>query len=112
MPGFRKSGHLSYKKRKNNTEEKLHSPQSVTLNYNHHKTKQLNDKHNTTLKILCLNCRSIRSLNKRNELAVLLNLHDIDIVFGTESHIDHTYFSSELLPKSYKVLRKDRCLGG
>jgi len=64
------------------------------------------------LNILSLNCRSIRSVSKRNQLVALLDLHDIDIVLGTESHIDQTFLSSEILPKAYKLLRKDRCLGG
>jgi len=60
---------------------------------------------------LSLNCCSIRSLNKCNQLAALLDSHDIDIVLGTESHIDPTFLSSEILPKTYKLFRKDRCLG-
>ena len=39
------------------------------------------------LKILSLNCGSIRSQAKKNSLAVLLNEHDIDIVLGCGSHI-------------------------
>ena len=64
------------------------------------------------LNILSLNCGSIRSQAKRNNLAVLLSEHNIDIVLGCESHIDESYFSSELLPPLYTILRKDRSLGG
>jgi len=32
--------------------------------------------------------RNIRSLNKHNQLAALFDLHDIDIVLVTESHLD------------------------
>ena len=64
------------------------------------------------MKILSLSCGSIRSQAKRNNLAVLLSEHDIDIVLRYESHIDESYFSSELLPPSYAILRKDRPLGG
>jgi len=64
------------------------------------------------LNILCLNCCSIRRVSKCNQLAALIDLHDIDIVLGTESHIDQSFLSSEILPKSYNLLRKDRCLGG
>ena len=35
--------------------------------------------------ILSINCGSIRSQAKRNNLAVLLSEHDIDIVLGYES---------------------------
>jgi len=62
-----------------------------------------------TLKFLSFNYLSIRSLNKRNQLAALLDVHDIDIVLGTESL---TFLSSEILPSIYKLLRKDHCLGG
>ena len=53
------------------------------------------------MKILSFNCGSIRSQTKRNDLTVLLSEHDIDIVLGCESHIDESYFSSELLPPLY-----------
>ena len=65
-----------------------------------------------TLKFLIINCQSIRSQNKRNELGVLLLHYDIDIVLGNESHIDSTFLSSEILPASYKLIRRDRSLGG
>ena len=64
------------------------------------------------MKILSLNCHSIRSLNKRNQFAAILDLNDIDIVLGTESHLDPIFLSSEILPPTYKLLRKDCCLGG
>ena len=64
------------------------------------------------LKIMSLNCCSLRSLPKRNQLGALLSNHDIDIVFGCESHIDQSFSSSEILPKNYKIIRKDRSLGG
>ena len=41
---------------------------------------------------------------------MLLSEHNIVIVLGCESHIDESYFSSELLPTSYTMLRKDRSL--
>ena len=41
----------------------------------------------TKLKILGLNCSSIRSQAKKNNPAVLLSEHDIDIVLRRESHI-------------------------
>ena len=43
---------------------------------------------------------------------MFLSEHDIDIVLGCKSHIDESYFSSELLPPSYTIIRKDRSLGG
>ena len=61
---------------------------------------------------MSLNCCSLRSQEKRNDLAALLISNDIDIVLGCESHLDDSFYSSEILPKTYTVIRKDRCLGG
>jgi len=55
---------------------------------------------------LSLNCRSIRRVIKHNKLAALLDLHDIDIALGIESHIDQTFLSSEILPKTTKFSEK------
>ena len=63
------------------------------------------------LKIMCLNCHSLRSLPKRNQFTVLLSNYDVDIVLGYESHDDQS-FSSEILPTNYKIIRKDRSIGG
>lgn len=59
-----------------------------------------------------INCRSLRSLCKRNQLASILSHHNIDIILGCESHIDETFLSAEILPNTYKIIRKDRSLGG
>lgn len=64
------------------------------------------------LRLMVLNCRSLRSQEKRNELAALLISNNIDIVLGCESHLDDSFYSSEILPKEYTIIRKDRCLGG
>ena len=64
------------------------------------------------LKLISLNCCSLRSQSKRNHLAALLSDYDADIVLGCESHIDHSILSSEILPVTYKIIHKDRCLGG
>ena len=71
----------------------------------------INDKY--SLKLLNFNyCCSFRSMDKRAQLAALLSYYDIDIVLGCESHIDQSFLSSEILPNSYKIIRKDRSLGG
>jgi len=39
--------------------------------------------------------------------------NDIDILVGTESHLDETVLSSEILPSNFCTYRKDRnCYGG
>ena len=61
---------------------------------------------------MIINCRSIRSQSKRINLATLLSDHQIDIILGCESHLDHSFLSSEILPSDYTIFRKDRTLGG
>ena len=62
----------------------------------------INDKY--SLKLLNINyCCSLRSMDKRAQLAALLSYYDIDIVLGCESHIDQSFLSSEILPNSYKI---------
>ena len=38
--------------------------------------------------------------NKQSELVTFLNLHDIDILCGTKSHLDETILNSELFPQN------------
>ena len=38
--------------------------------------------------------------------------NDIDIVMGCESHLDDSYFTSEVFPSNFTIYRKDRCAGG
>ena len=66
----------------------------------------------TKLKIISLNCCSIRSQTKRTNLAAVLNTYDIGVVLGCESHLDQFYFFSEQLPVGYTIFRKDRIKGG
>ena len=61
---------------------------------------------------MSLNCRSLRSLPRRHQLSALLLNYDIDLVFGCKSHINQSFSSSEILPKNYKIIRKDHSLGG
>jgi len=78
------------------------------LNFN----KSQNKVNLLNLKVMSLNCCSLRSLSKRSQLTSLLCDHNIDIVIGCESHIDQSFLSSEILPPNYKFVRKDHSLGG
>jgi len=49
---------------------------------------------------------------KRNQLASISSHHNIDIVLECKSHIDDSFLSAEILPKNYKIIKKDRSLGG
>jgi len=92
----------------------IHSPQagpSVFLS-----TKQsviTNNNHNSsTLKILSLNCRSIRSVDTRARFYALVQEHHPDIIIGCKSQIDQSCCSSEVFPVGYHIFCKDRCEGG
>ena len=50
--------------------------------------------------------------NKQSELVTFVNLHDIDILCGTESHLDKTILDSEIFPEHFSILRKDRNIHG
>ena len=87
----------------------MHSPRTSLMgNFD---SNQTNDK-SYTLKLFSNNCRSLRSQDKRNQLGVLLVHYNIDVVFIPETHLDNSIYLSEILPKSYKTIKKDRCLGG
>ena len=46
--------------------------------------------------------------NKSAELEAFLLTNDIDILLGSESHLDNSILRSEIFPDSYNVFRKDR----
>ena len=52
------------------------------------------------LKVLCINCQSIQSAEKRARFYALLELHKLDIVVGTESWLHKDILDSEVLPSS------------
>jgi len=51
--------------------------------------------------------------NKQTQLEAFLFSNDFDILVGTESHLDDTILSSEILPNNFCTYRKDRnSIGG
>ena len=65
----------------------------------------LGNKHKP-LKILNVNCQSIRS--KAASFLLLLDTEDPDIVVGTESWLHSGIASGEIFPSRYQVFRRDR----
>ena len=55
---------------------------------------------------LIVNCCSIT--NKKLELETLISIHNIDILIGTESHLDDSILNSEIFLPSFSVYRNDR----
>eukprot|EP00794_Sanderia_malayensis_P002336 gene2336-2688_t len=66
----------------------------------------------SSIKIMTVNCRSIRSTQKQNQLLELIAEHNPDVICGTESHLDNKYTSAEVFPENYSIARKDRVEGG
>lgn len=102
----------------NSTEEEENTRQSTTSGLNHHnygekgkpgKSKADKPRYVT---IMTVNCRSLRSEKKRNDLIELITQHAPDIICGTESHLDMYYSSSEVFPDMFDIVRKDRVEGG
>ena len=58
------------------------------------------------LKILNINFQSIR--NKVTQFQALMETEKPDIVIGTETWLQDSTYSSELLPSSYQIFRHDR----
>ena len=68
------------------------------------KTVTINN--NNTLRIGITNCCGV--LNKQAELEGSLYSQKLDILLGTESHLDDSIFDSEVFPANYSIYRKDR----
>ena len=64
------------------------------------------------LKIMCINCDSLRSIDKRAELNCLVNHHIPHIVLGQESRLVADIPSCEVFPKGSKSFCRDRVMGG
>ena len=59
------------------------------------------------LKVISLNCCSLRSLGKRAALKAMVDEHKPDLIMGCETHLDETYTNSEVFPQGYSIIRKD-----
>ncbi|XP_071153782.1 uncharacterized protein [Mytilus edulis] len=61
---------------------------------------------------MTVNCRSLRSQQKRNEFTTLIDTHEPHIIHATETHLDKTISNAELIDTNiYEVYRKDRIFG-
>ena len=57
------------------------------------------------LSLLVVNFCSIKLKNKQAELQAFLVVH-LNIIIGTESHLDGSVLNSEIFPSHYQVYRK------
>ena len=65
-----------------------------------------------SLRILTVNCCSLRSVDKRLSFEELVMEHNPDVVFGSESHLSNVYFTAEVFPSNFNVIRKERPVAG
>jgi len=58
---------------------------------------------------MTVNCRSLRSQQKKNELTTLIDTYEPHIIHATETHLDKTISIAEIIDTNiYEVCRKDR----
>ena len=66
----------------------------------------------STVRVMSLNCCSLRSLSKRLDFQLMVATYKPDIINASETHIDNLILSSEILGGNYTIFRKDRNLNG
>ena len=67
---------------------------------------QSNLNSNNSLNLLLINLQSI--LSKKESFWETLDDHTPDIVIGCETWLNSSILDNEIMPKSYKLYRKDR----
>ena len=75
--------------------------------------QQIPKKGSSFIKILSMNCNSIKGNTKNCEFRALLHQYDPHVILGCEPTIDNTFPTYSLFPSHYtEVLRKDRTKHG
>ena len=87
-------------------------PTNYSLAYHNLNHSDKEQKLQNTLKVISLNCCSLRSLEKRARLQAIVEEHRSDIVFGCETHLRWILLIYWSLPWGFTIMRKDRSLGG
>ena len=72
--------------------------------------ESLNSNSASSLSLAVVNFRSIK--NKQAELQAFLVAYNVNIIIGTESHLDGSILNSEIFPSHYQAYRKDRNIHG
>lgn len=72
----------------------------------------IHTKRKKRLRLMTINCRSLKSIGKQQQFAAIVDLHNPDIICGTESHLDDSIQTSEVFPNGYNVFRNDRTMDG
>ena len=61
---------------------------------------------------MCINCDSLRSIDKCAELNCLANNHNSHIILGQKSRLGPDTSSCEVFPEAYKSFCRDQVMGG
>ena len=90
------------------------SPRSLTQGCRNQNNQRSGIKLNklNSLRVLTVNCCSLRSVNKRQSFDELIIEHNPDMICGTESHLSDKYFTAEVFPSTFNVIRKERPVAG
>ena len=63
------------------------------------------------MRIVVVNCQSIKSYGKPSQLRKLVSSIQADIVIGTESWLNPTIRDAEVFPERFKAYHRDRTDG-
>lgn len=66
-------------------------------------------RNNNNIRLMTVNCRSLRSQQQKNELTTLIDTYESHIIYATETHLDKSISIAEIIDTNiYEVCRKDR----
>ena len=100
-----------------NTDSEISFSQpTATSSPRHPRQKNNSDNHpegrfDLPMRILVVNCQSIKSPGKKALLQNMIDSTQADIIIGTESWLDGSIKSSEVFPSNFKAYRRDRTTG-
>ena len=92
----------------NDENEQLGTPKAASSplpKYKCNTTHKTNKVRARSLRLLVINCQSIKA--KRESLATCIDTHPLHIIIGTGSWLENTIFNSEIFPANFTAFRKD-----
>ena len=60
---------------------------------------------------MCINCDSLRSVEKHAELNCFVSHHNPHVILGQESRLSQDISSCEVFPKEFRAFCRDRVMG-
>ncbi len=83
-----------------------HNLNETTNNNTTNSKKAYRPKKRPNFRCILINCQSVKK--KASDIEALNNLHNPDIICGTESWLDPSIKNGEIFPSNFNVFRKDR----